>query len=98
MATYTGRQYKLRAGTPMPTATTGHFVFHTFMAATKKVEINTCVTSVPTSDMFRGQGGSLQSASYSRLPVTANGEELFRGQETTADLFDSEDAWGFNND
>lgn len=98
MATYIGKHYKLRAGSPMPTKTPGHFVFHTFKAATNDSIIETCTATIPRSDEFVGQGKTdgYQSASFARLPISANGKELFRGKTTKKDLYDEENAWGFN--
>lgn len=67
---YEGIQYRLRAGTPMPIRGLGEFVLHTFMAETNVVQSLECVDSLPSSSEFRGQGGELISASYSRLGVT----------------------------
>lgn len=96
MGTYIGRRYKLRAGSPMPINRPGEFVLHTFMAATSEVIIESCTPNLPRTEEFSGHGGRLQSASYSRLPVSANGQELFRGQSTEKDLYGDEDSWGFN--
>ena len=97
MTTYIGRHYKLRAGSPMPTTTEGHFVLQTFLAATQDDIIDSCTSVIPKSNEFTGQGGNYQSASFSRLPVSDNGVELFRGKITEQDLFGEEDSWGFNN-
>lgn len=96
MATYTGRHYKLRAGSPMPIKTVGFFVLHTFMAATQDSIIETCTDTIPRSSEFSGQGGNYQSASFSRLPVSAGSTELFRGKTTEKDLYGEENSWGFN--
>ena len=98
MSTYIGRHYKLRAGSPMPTSRSGHFVLHTFMAATNDSIIESCTDVLPRSSDFigNGAGGTLQSASFSRLPVSSAGAALFRGQYSEKELYDEEYAWGFN--
>jgi len=65
MTLYVGQQYKLRAGAPMPIG--GTFILHTFGAEIYKVEIHTVTDSIVGSNKFRGQGGDLISASYTRL-------------------------------
>lgn len=63
---YVGQQYKLRAGAPMPIGG-GSFILHTFGAEIYKIEIYTATDSIVGSSQFRGQGGNLISASYTRL-------------------------------
>lgn len=90
-ASYIGQQYRLRAGTPMPVGGgVGEFVFHTFMAEKSNVEIVTCTESLPASNEFRGQGGDLMSASYSRL--NTKGGTLFSGKKLYSPDFVDEDA------
>lgn len=85
---YSGRQYRLRAGSPMPVSG-GNFVLHTFMAEVNDVDLVACTTSLPSSTEFRGQGGNLMSASYSRLG--ARGGEVFSGRIIYAPTFVDED-------
>lgn len=96
MATYKGKHYRLRAGSPMPTSIPGQFVFHTFMATTQNSVIDTCTTVIPKSYQFSGQGGNYITASFSRLPVSTVGAELFKGKTTDKNIYGDEDSWGFN--
>lgn len=66
---YKSEQYRLRAGSPMPTADAGRFVLHTFKAEKSSVDIIACTESLPGSSQFRGQGGDMLSANFSRLNV-----------------------------
>ncbi len=75
---YSGKQYRLRAGSPMPISTAGTFVLHTFMAEVTDVDIYACKSDLPGSEEFRGQGGTYMSASFSRLNV--RGGEIFSGK------------------
>lgn len=75
---YTGQTYRLRAGSPMPTMTGGRFVLHTFMAEKSDIDIVVCTESLPGSGDFRGQGGNLMSANFSR--VNAKGGNVFSGK------------------
>lgn len=75
---YTGRVYRLRAGSPMPTSTPGRFVLHTFMAEVSDIDIISCTENLPGSEQFRGQGGNLMSANFSR--VNAKGGDVFSGK------------------
>lgn len=75
---YSGKQYRLRAGSPMPTQTNGRFVLHTFMAEISDVDIIACTSSLPGSEEFRGQGGNIMSANFSRLNV--KGGDVFSGK------------------
>ena len=66
--TYTGYQYSLRAGSPMPIGVgDGNFVLFTFGAEITKVDIEIGTDSIKSSRDFRGQGGDLISAQYSRM-------------------------------
>jgi hypothetical protein len=87
---FTGQQYRLRAGTPMPTMQYGRFVYHTFMAEVSVVEFVTCTSSLPSSSEFRGQGGNLISASYSRL--NTKGGNLFGGKKVFTPSYVDEDS------
>lgn len=92
MATYGGLHYRLRASSPIPTAESRSFVLHTFMAEVHETEIDTCTSSLPSSTNFKGQGGRLVSASYSRLPL--KGGDFFRGQESSSTMYVEEDGYG----
>lgn len=93
MALYTGEQYRLRAGSPMPTSNPSHFVLHSFMAAVQELKINTCLATLKTSRSFRGQGGGFTSASYSRLPLS---EEYYSGKEVANEIYHDESYKGYN--
>ena len=75
---FESEQYKLRAGTPMPVVG-GNFKLHTFMGELTKVENFMCTEDLPDSNDFRGQGGELMSASFSRLAIE-NGN-IFSGKK-----------------
>ena len=77
---YTGKQYRLRAGAPMPV--NGGFLLHTFMAEVNDVTMYACTSSLPGSGEFRGQGGNLVSANFSRLG--AKGGNAFSGRKVSA--------------
>lgn len=87
--TYRGQQYRLRAGSPMPTQEVGNFVLHTFMAEVSEVDIISCTSTLPGSEEFRGQGGNLMSANYSRLNV--KGGEVFNGKIVYSPSYVDED-------
>jgi len=74
---YRGRQYRLRAGTPMPISG-GGFVLHTFMAEVNDIDLFACTSTLPGSEQFRGQGGNMMSASFTRLNV--KGGDVFSGK------------------
>ena len=86
---YTGQQYRLRAGSPMPIQTAGVFVLHTFMAEVSDITIYACTSSLPGSTDFRGQGGNFISANFSRL--NAKGGEVFSGKIVNSPSFVDED-------
>lgn len=86
--------YRLRAGAPMPTMNNGEFVLHTFMAEYSRIEVFACTESLPASNEFRGQGGNLVSASFSRLNV--KGGNLFQGKKVYNPDFIEEDDLPFN--
>lgn len=94
---YTGQQYKLRAGSAMPINRGvtddggGDFVLHTFMAELNDIEVIICTTELPGSEQFRGQGGDLISASFTRLNVV--GGEVFSGKKIYAPEYVDEDAY-----
>lgn len=78
-STYTSTVYRLRAGAPMPVGQ-GTFVLHTFMSEKSSIENFLCATQLPSSADFRGQGGDLVSANFSRLKNEGGGE-LFQGRQ-----------------
>lgn len=90
---YTTYTYRLRCGMPMSIAG-GDFVLHTFMAERSKVEIGICISSLPSSDDFRGQGGELISASYSRLKNEGGGR-LFQGKKVYQPDYVDEGSYSF---
>jgi hypothetical protein len=77
-----GKQYRLRAGTPMSKGDQGggNFVVHTFMAEVRQVTNFLYTISLPSSKDFRGQGGVLLEARYQRLQDASN--ESFSGSKT----------------
>jgi len=87
---YTGQTYRLRSGTPMPVENAGRFVLHTFMAEVSDIEMFSCTEDLPASDEFRGQGGDLMSASFSRLNIA--GGKYFQGKKIYQPCFADEDA------
>ena len=93
MATYTGEQYRLRAGSPMPTSTPSRFVLQSFMASVQETDIETCITDIKSSSSFRGQGGGFMSASYSRLPLS---EERYSGKVVANEVYHDESYRGYN--
>lgn len=92
---YTTTTYRLRAGNPMPVSELGEFVLHTFMAELGETEVYTCITDLPASSEFRGQGGDLLSANFSRLNV--KGGEYFQGRKVFNYSYIEEDALPFNS-
>jgi len=89
-----GLEYRLRAGSPMPTSSPGVFVLHSFMATLSSVYIDDCASSLPSSSQFQGQSsGGYLSASYSRLPLS---EERFKGKINEGPAYVSESAGGYN--
>ena len=91
--TYESEQYRLRAGSPMPvrgsSGGTSDFVLHTFMAEKNKVLTIACTEKLPASSEFRGQGGDLISANFSRLSSTTGG--VFTGRKVYNTVFVDED-------
>ena len=86
---YRGQTYRLRAGSPMPTGNAGTFVLHTFMAEVSDVDIYACTENLPASSQFRGQGGNMVSASFSRLNV--KGGRVFSGKIVYSPSYVDED-------
>jgi hypothetical protein len=91
---YEGKQYRLRASQPMPTYRRGAFVLHTFMAEVNTIDVVVCTNDLPKSSDFRGQGGDLISANFSRLNV--QGGDYFQGKRVHKPEYVDEDAYGFN--
>jgi hypothetical protein len=87
---FEGQEYRLRAGPPMPISAAGSFVLHTFLAEKRKVDIIACTETLPASSDFRGQGGSLMSASFSRLNIKDG--NIFSGKKVYKPTFVQEDA------
>jgi len=86
---YSGKVYRLRAGTPMPVKGDGSFVLHTFMAEISNIDIIACTESLPASSEFRGRGGDLMSASFTRLNVV--GGTIFSGKKVYKPTYVDED-------
>lgn len=84
-SSYNVTTYKLRAGAAMPTKSSGEFVVHTFMAEKNNIEVVQCTNSLPSSSDFRGQGGSLVSANFSRVGV--EGGDIFQGKKMYNPIF-----------
>mgnify|MGYP001769035415 CR=1 FL=1 len=80
MTIYTGYSYRLRAGSPMPIATPGEFVIHSFMAEYHIQDTDTCATRLLASTAFRGQGGGYSAANYSR--IVSAGEPVYNASES----------------
>lgn len=93
MTVSVGTDYRLRAGSPMPTSTPGQFVLHSFMALLSNAYIDNCASVLPSSSEFQGQGGGYTSANYSRLPLS---EERFKGKITAQGAYVDESAGGYN--
>lgn len=74
----------------MPIAGGNTFVTHTFMAEKGTTEILQCTESLPSSSDFRGQGGSLMSANFSRLGI--EGGDIFQGKKVYTPTFIDESA------
>ena len=87
---YRSQQYRLRAGNPMPTGALGEFVLHTFMAEVNDIDVFACTDTLPASSQFRGQGGNLMSASFSRLNI--KGGTIFSGKQVYAPTYVDEDS------
>jgi hypothetical protein len=72
----------------------GNFVLHTFGAEKTHVDNYLCTNSLPSSRDFRGQGGDLIQASFSRLQDI--GGNTFTGQIVYNPEFIEEDGLNFN--
>lgn len=85
--------YRLRSGSPMPVIGGGSFVVHTFGVEYLINRVYLCTTLLPKSSDFKGQGGNLVSASFSRINAK---EEYYQGREVIDpgpdDRFVDEDA------
>ena len=88
ISSYSTHSYRLRCGMPMPMGG-GSFKLHTFMAEKSRIDIDLCTSSLPSSSDFRGQGGNLISASFSRLKNEGGGE-LFQGKRVHQPIYVSE--------
>jgi hypothetical protein len=88
---YYGTQYRLRAGSPMPTMSPGFFVLHTFMAEENTIDIYLHTKNLLGSEEFRGQGGPYSSANFSRL--TDRGGNTFQGKVVRNVVYVTERAW-----
>ena len=88
-SSYTGKIYRLRAGSPMPVNGAGRFVMHTFMAEVNDIDMISCTSSLPSSTDFRGQGGEYFNATFSRLNV--KGGEVFSGKIVHSPTYVDED-------
>ena len=82
-----GVSYKLRAGSPMPIGS-GRFVLQTFMAEESDIVNYLYTENLPRSSEFRGQGGNLVSAAYTRI-MNVSGD-AFTGKEISAPRIVSE--------
>lgn len=92
---YEGTVYKLRAGSPIPVSGgIGDFVLQTFKAEKSRVDACICIEKLPSSDEFRGQGGNLMSASFSRLQDMDT--ELFQGKRVYNPEYIEEEELKFN--
>ncbi len=91
--TYESDQYRLRAGSPMPikinNSGSASFVLHTFMAEKNKILAVACTEILPASSDFRGQGGDLMSASFSR--VSSKTGKVFTGKKVYNTTYVDED-------
>jgi hypothetical protein len=92
---YPGKIYRLRASSPMPVAGGGgaSFVLHTFGAEVNDLIMYECTRSLPGSEEFRGQGGNLISANFSRL---GDVDGHFQGRVVFAPHYIEEEALQFN--
>lgn len=77
---YSNVVYKLRSGSPIPVCGDCEFVLHTFMAEVTVVDVFLCTDTLPSSSDFRGRGGDLMSASFTRLKSEGGGN-LFEGTQ-----------------
>ena len=99
-----GKQYTLRASGPMPiygrNATAGNiptaYVIHSFGADVSDIDIYECTEDLLASVEFSGQGGNLQSASFSS--VGDRDGKVFQGRSVHYPTFSDEAQFGFNTD
>ena len=86
---YIGQHYRLRAGTPMSVGGrgAGDFVLHSFMASSYTTDTILCTQTLPACSEFRGQQGSLTSASFSSLPLPGG---YFKGELSDTERFKDE--------
>lgn len=89
---YTGKQYRLRTGAPMPTMLDGYFVLHTFMAEETDIDVYLHTKELLYSTEFRGQGGEYISANFSRL-ADRDGN-TFQGRVVRNPIYVEERDWG----
>ena len=89
MSVYRGQQYKLRAGAPMPIGGK-RIILQTFGAEIYDVDFYDVTSDIVGSSSFRGQGGNLVSANYSRLPDKSG--DLFQGKVVYTPSFVDEDS------
>ena len=97
-----GQQYTLRASGPMPiygrSAGAGSlpkaYVIHSFGADLSEIDIYECTQDLLASTDFNGQGGNLQSASFSSVGDREG--KVFQGRAVHYPDFVSEDQFGFN--
>ncbi len=89
---YVGQQYRLRAGSPMPTMDVGQFVLHTFLAEQNDIDIYLHTKELLGSEEFRGQGGDYMSANFSRM--SDQGGNTFQGKVVRNTVYIDEIDWG----
>ena len=91
---YESKQYKLRAGAPMPIgdAGAGEFITYTFMAEDIDIDIIAYTETINESADFRGQLGDLTSASFSR--IVATNVEAYNGKREYNPTYIEEDDIG----
>ncbi len=98
-----GIQYTLRASGPMPiygaNAEAGgipkSYVIHSFGADVSDIDIYECTEELLHSVEFSGQGGNLQSASFSSVGDREG--KVFQGRAVHYPTFSDEAQFGFNN-
>jgi len=90
---YTSEQFRLRAGTPMPIEGVGNFKYHTFLAEKYEIRNYVAIRELPASTEFRGQGGGLYSASFSRMQD--NTGQIFSGKKVYNPTIVDEDAYSY---
>ncbi len=86
--TTTGKLYKLRAGSPIPTVN-GDFILQTFMSEQNEIDQYIITDQLPSSNDLRGMGGNYASAKFNRLPGA--GGDNFTGQSVHNPEFKDED-------